>query len=126
TDADNFSGSLPAVRSDWRFGDADSMSARTTTESTTDAGYTTAGASPKAKLSVSLLPLRGSPYRGRLGRVNTSKGIGDEDDEAGEHHVELVDAIEDAAEALEPALELLDFVSLFMHLEARLRSLVTE
>ena len=60
--ADNFSGSLPAVRSDWRFGDADSRSARTTTETTIDAGYTTAGASPKAKLSISLLPLRGSPY----------------------------------------------------------------
>ena len=60
-DADNFSGSLPAVRSDWRTGDADSMSPRTTTESTTDAGYTTVGASPKATLSISLLPLRGSP-----------------------------------------------------------------
>ena len=29
---------------------------------TTDAGYTTAGASPTAKLSVSFSPLRGSPY----------------------------------------------------------------
>ena len=62
TDADNSSGSLPAVRSDWRTGDANSMSARTTTEPTKDAGYTTAGASPTAKLSVSHLPLRGSPH----------------------------------------------------------------
>jgi octaprenyl-diphosphate synthase len=62
TDADNSSGSLPAARSDWRFGDADSMSARTTPESTTDAGYTTAGVSPTANLSISLLPLWGSPY----------------------------------------------------------------
>jgi len=61
-DADNISGSLPAVRIDWRIGDADSMSARTTTESTLDAGYTTAGASPTAKLSVSFLHLWGSPY----------------------------------------------------------------
>jgi hypothetical protein len=38
-DADNSSGSLPAVRIDWRIGDADSMSARTTPESTLDAGY---------------------------------------------------------------------------------------
>ena len=41
--ADNSSGSLPAACNVWRRGDADSMSARTTTESTTDAGYTTAG-----------------------------------------------------------------------------------
>jgi hypothetical protein len=47
---------------DWRIGNADSMSARTTPESTLDAGYTTAGASPTAKLSVSFLRLRGSPY----------------------------------------------------------------
>jgi len=68
TDADNPSGSLPAARSDWRISDADSMSARTTAESTTDAGYTTAGASPTAKLSVSLLYLWGSPYT-RLDRT---------------------------------------------------------
>lgn len=43
TDADNSSGSLPAVRSDWRIGDADSMSARDIHDPTTDAGYTTAG-----------------------------------------------------------------------------------
>jgi hypothetical protein len=62
TDADNSSGSLPAACIDWRLGDADSMSARTTTESTLDAGYTTAGASLTAKLSVSFLRLGGSPY----------------------------------------------------------------
>ena len=62
TDADNSSGSLPAACNDWRIGDADSMSARTTPESTLDAGYTTAGASPKAKTSVSFLCLWGSPY----------------------------------------------------------------
>lgn len=38
-DADNISGSLPAACIDWRIGDADSMSARTTPESTLDAGY---------------------------------------------------------------------------------------
>lgn len=62
TDADNPSGSLPAVRSDWRISEADSMSARTKTESPIDAGYTAAGASQTAKLSVNLLPLRGSQY----------------------------------------------------------------
>ena len=61
-DADNFSGSLPAACSDWRISDADSMSARTTAESTLDAGYTTAGAPQKAKTSISLLHLWGSPY----------------------------------------------------------------
>ena len=61
-DADNSSGCLPAARNDWRFGDADSMSARTIAESTTNAGYTTAGASPTAKLSVSFLRLWGSQY----------------------------------------------------------------
>jgi len=30
-DADNYAGSLPAVRNDWRRGDADSMSARDST-----------------------------------------------------------------------------------------------
>ena len=63
TDADNSSGSLPAVRSDWRFDDADSMSARDEYDPTTDTGYTTACASPTAKLSVSFLRLWGSPYR---------------------------------------------------------------
>jgi hypothetical protein len=62
TDANNSCGSLPAVCNDWRIGNADSMSARTTPESTLDAGYTTAGASPTAKLSVSFLRLWGSPY----------------------------------------------------------------
>ena len=33
-DADNSSGSLPAVRNDWRLGDADSMSARDTNDPT--------------------------------------------------------------------------------------------
>ena len=69
TDADNPSGSLPAARNDWRISDADSMSARTKLESTLDAGYTTAGASPTAKLSVSFLHLWGSPYRkGQISR----------------------------------------------------------
>ena len=49
-DADNSSGSSAAVRSDWRIGEANSMSAQATTEPTTDAGYTTAGAFPTAKL----------------------------------------------------------------------------
>jgi hypothetical protein len=62
TDADNSSGSLPAACSDWRVGDADSMSARTTTESTPDAGYTTAGDSQTAKLSARLFQVGGSPY----------------------------------------------------------------
>lgn len=44
--ADNSSGSLPAACNVWRRSDADSMSAPTTTESTTDAGYTTAGFLP--------------------------------------------------------------------------------
>ena len=69
TDADNSSGSMPAACNDWRIGDADSMSARTTPESTSDAGYTTAGDSPTANTSVSLLPWWGSPYRiGQAGR----------------------------------------------------------
>jgi hypothetical protein len=38
------------------------MLARTTAESTSDAGYTTAGDSPTAKTSISFLPLWGSPY----------------------------------------------------------------
>ena len=62
SDADNSSGSLPAACNDWRDGPADSMLARTTTESTSDAGYTTAGVSPTAKTSISFLPLWGSPY----------------------------------------------------------------
>jgi hypothetical protein len=62
SDADNSSGSLPAACIVWRAGPADSMLARTTTESTSDAGYTTAGVSPTAKTSVSFLPLWGSPY----------------------------------------------------------------
>ena len=63
TDADNSCGSLPTAGNDWRIGDADSMAARTTPESTTDAGYTTARACPTANLSVSFLPLWGIPYR---------------------------------------------------------------
>ena len=62
TDADNSSGSFAAVRSDWRVGDADSMSARDAYDPTTDAGYTTAGDSPTAKLSISFLRFGGSPY----------------------------------------------------------------
>jgi hypothetical protein len=61
-DVDNSCGSLAAVRSDWCFGDADSMSARDIHDPTLDAGYTTACASPKAKISISLLRLWGSPY----------------------------------------------------------------
>ena len=53
-DADNSSGSLPAACSDWRFGDADSMSARNIDDPTTDAGYTTAGASLKPSIGQSL------------------------------------------------------------------------
>jgi len=41
--ADNSFGSLPAACNVWRGNDADSILARTTAESTTDAGYTTAG-----------------------------------------------------------------------------------
>jgi hypothetical protein len=62
TDADNSCGSFAAVRSDWRIGDADSMSARDKYDPTLDAGYTTAGASPKVKLSINFLHLWGSPY----------------------------------------------------------------
>ena len=54
TVADNCSGSLPAACNDWRIGDADSLSARTTAESTLDAGYTTAGISPRAKLLITV------------------------------------------------------------------------
>jgi hypothetical protein len=61
-DADNSSGSSPAARSDWRIGDADSMSARDAYDPTTDAGYTTAGDSQTAKLSIRLLRVGGSPY----------------------------------------------------------------
>ena len=62
TDADIISGSLPAVRSDWRFGDADSMSVRDIDDPTSDAGRREAGASPTTKLSVSFLNLWGSPH----------------------------------------------------------------
>jgi hypothetical protein len=48
------------------------MLARTTAESTSDAGYTTAGDSPTAKTSISFLPLWGSPYKGL--------GVGAQDD----------------------------------------------
>jgi hypothetical protein len=65
-DADNVPGSCtPAARNDWRNGVADSMSARTTTESTSDAGYTTAGFSLMSFLSISPLYLGGSPYMAR-------------------------------------------------------------
>ncbi len=57
--ADNSSGSLPAACNVWRRSDADSMSARTTTESTTDAGYTTAGASLTANTIGQFLALDG-------------------------------------------------------------------
>jgi hypothetical protein len=67
--ADDSSGSLPAASAVWRRGDADSMSARITAESTTDAGYTTAGVSPTGPQSVSPLPLRGSPYTKGLASV---------------------------------------------------------
>jgi len=59
-DADKSAGSLAtACNNDWHTGDADSMSARATKESTSDAGYTIAGASQTAKLSVSFLHLGG-------------------------------------------------------------------
>lgn len=62
-DADNLFGSgTPAACSDWRFGEADSMSARTTTESNLDAGYTTAGFSLMPYLVINPLYFRGSPY----------------------------------------------------------------
>ena len=64
--ADNSSGltsaSSAAACSDWHFSEADSMSARDEYDPTTDAGYTTAGISHKAKLLISLLRLWGSPY----------------------------------------------------------------
>ncbi|MDA7418006.1 IS110 family transposase [Xenophilus arseniciresistens] len=62
TDADNSSGSLPAACNDWRAAPADSMSAQHFHDPTSDAGYTTAGEYPKAKLSVGFLLFRGSPY----------------------------------------------------------------
>lgn len=62
-DADNSSGSSTlAACSDWRSGAADSMSARTIKESTSDAGYTTAGCSLMPSLSISPLYFGGSPY----------------------------------------------------------------
>jgi hypothetical protein len=66
-DADNSSGSLPAACSDWRNGVADSMSARATTEPTTDAGYTTAGASPTAKTIDQPLAVEGESIYDMLG-----------------------------------------------------------
>ena len=63
-DADNLSGStMPAAPIDWRFGDADSMSARAIhSEPTTDAGYSTAGSTQSVDQSINLLRWRGSPY----------------------------------------------------------------
>jgi hypothetical protein len=58
-DADISSGTLPAACNDWCIGDADSMSAQDIFDPTSDAGYTTAGASPKAEPSISFLRLCG-------------------------------------------------------------------
>ena len=66
-DADNTSGSVPAVRTDWRFGDADSMSARDIDDPTSDAGYTTAGASPKSQNIGQFLELVGESIYDQLG-----------------------------------------------------------
>ena len=49
TDADNYSGSIPAACNDWRIGDADPMSARTTPESTSNTGKREARVSQKVK-----------------------------------------------------------------------------
>ena len=74
-DADNSSGSItPAACIDWRNGDADSMSARTTSESTIDAGYTTAGLSLLPQPSVSYLYFGGRWY-GRLLPPNSTVHI---------------------------------------------------
>ena len=71
--ADNSSGSSPAACNDWRMGDADSMSARITTESTLDAGYTTAGASPKAKNVGQFLAFVGEFIYDLLDRMPTTR-----------------------------------------------------
>lgn len=55
---------MPTLRSDWRSGDADSVSARDTYDPTSVAECTTAGATQTAKLSVSFLPLWWSTYEG--------------------------------------------------------------
>ena len=49
TVADNCSGSLPAARSDWRNGDADSMSARDASDPTTDAGLLSSRCFPNSQ-----------------------------------------------------------------------------
>jgi len=61
-DAENSSGSSAAACFVRRDGPADCMLARATTESTSDAGCTTAGVSPTAKTSIGFLPLWWSPY----------------------------------------------------------------
>ncbi len=66
-DADNSSGSLPAACSDWRIGDADSMSARDAYDPTTYAGYTTAGASQTSQHIGQFLALRGESIYDWLG-----------------------------------------------------------
>ena len=63
-DADNASGRSPAASTDWRVGDLDSMSARATVDPNLDAGDTTFGAFPTAKLLVSFLRLWESPIQG--------------------------------------------------------------
>ena len=61
-DADNSSGSLLlAARNDWRSSDADSMSARAT-QTPLQCGYTTAGSTPPANLSISFLLSLENPY----------------------------------------------------------------
>ena len=57
--AENSCSGLPAIFNDWRAGPADSMLARDIHDPTPNAGYTTAGDPPKAKTSISLLPLWG-------------------------------------------------------------------
>ncbi|MFA9274464.1 MAG: hypothetical protein ACEQSE_06255 [Candidatus Aquirickettsiella gammari] len=61
--ADNTSGSFtPAARSEWRNDHADSMSARNTIDSTSDAGYTTAGLFLAPEILINFLYFGGSPY----------------------------------------------------------------
>ena len=63
-DADNAPGRLPAACIDWCVGDLDFMSARATIDPNLDAGDTTFGAFPAAKLLVSFLRLWESPIQG--------------------------------------------------------------
>ena len=69
TDADNSSGSLPAARSDWRNGDADSMSARDAYDPTTDAGLLSSRCFPNSQSIYQPLVVEGESIYEGLGRT---------------------------------------------------------